>query len=392
MNILFLTHRLPYSPNRGDRIRAYYLLRDMSRFATVSVFSLVHDAEEASRVSEVPGATTVETSRVPRVSNLARGLMALSSSRPLTHTFLNAPDVRFKLESLAARQRPDVVVAYCSGMARFALEPPLDRFPLVLDLVDVDSQKWRSLGERTRWPLGAIYRREARTLEAFETLAARRAKMTLVVNEREYDLIAALAPDANVRIVPNGVDTAAFTPPGGPVDAAVVVFSGVMSYAPNVEAVVWFASHVWPLVRAERPDAKFVVVGADPTPAIAALARTDPSIEVTGTVDAVQPHLWRAAIAIAPIRVSRGVQNKVLEALAAGLPVVVTSAVREGLPAGSERGCLTADDAVDFSRSVVQLLNQPAAARRALAGSSQVESLAWPGQLEGLQGILEKAC
>ena len=152
MNVLFLTHRLPYAPNRGDRVRAYYLLREMARVATVSVFSLLHDDDEASRVGQVPFAHDVAGVRVTRLRNLIRGGARISSSRPLTHALLDAPDARDALTQLARATPPDVVVAYCSGMARFALEPPLDTLPFVLDMVDVDSAKWAELAVRARRP------------------------------------------------------------------------------------------------------------------------------------------------------------------------------------------------------------------------------------------------
>jgi glycosyltransferase involved in cell wall biosynthesis len=215
--------------------------------------------------------------------------------------------------------------------------------------------------------------------------------VVLVVNERERDALAAVARQASIRVVSNGIDVRAFSAPGPASKSAVVVFCGVMDYKPNVEAVVWFAEDVWPRVRAKRPDATFVVVGANPTAAVMALARRDPSIEVTGRVDAVQPHLWRSAVSVAPVELAQGVQNKVLEALAAGLPVVVTSAVRAGLPAGVERGCLVADEPDGFSRSVVELLNQPPHARRAMAAASRVETMAWSVELAPLQAILEDA-
>ena len=185
MNVLFLTHRLPYAPNRGDRIRAYHLMREMSRFTRVSLFSFVHDDDEAAHAAEVPFAQTVRTARVPRARNFVRGALGLPSSRPLTHSLLHAPEARQLLTELVHSHPPDLVFAYCSGMARLALEPPLDTFPLVVDFVDIDSVKWLSLSERAAVPRRWVFEREARTLAKFEALAAERAKAVFVVNERE---------------------------------------------------------------------------------------------------------------------------------------------------------------------------------------------------------------
>jgi sugar transferase (PEP-CTERM/EpsH1 system associated) len=391
MTILFLTHRLPYAPNRGDRIRAYYLMREMSRFADVSLFSLIHDDEEAAHADKVPFASRVATSRVPRVRNLVRGAVGLPSSRPLTHTLLDAPDVQRKLTALVGGASPDLVFAYCSGMARFALEAPLSRFPLAVDFVDVDSEKWRHLSLRSPVPQRWIFAREARTLAAFERRAIRRAKAVIVVNERERQALDGLAATAPVHVIGNGIDAAAFAPPGPPAEDPVVVFCGVMDYEPNVEAMCWFAGRVWPRIREAKAHARFVIVGANPTHRVRALAVKDPSIEITGRVQAVQPYLWRGAVSVAPLQLARGLQNKVLEALAAGLPVVVTSAVSAGLPATVAPGCLVADEPDAFASRVLDLLNQSSDVRRAMAAASRVETLAWSAGLTPLRAILEAA-
>lgn len=386
--VLFLTHRLPYAPNRGDRIRAYFLMREIASFAKLSLFSLVHDDDEARLASDVPFASRVVTARVPRIANYLRGIAQLPSARPLTHALLDAPDAIPALGRLVSAEPPDVVLAYCSGMARFALSPPLDRFPLVLDMVDVDSEKWRSLADRATLPKRWIYRREWRTLSAFERRAAEQAVTTLVVSEAEQASLLTIAPSAAVTVLPNGVDVEAFAPAGPPSEAPNVVFCGVMDYEPNVEGVVWFARDIWPRVRAVRPDARFTIVGAKPTSRVTRLADDDSSITVTGRVDSVQPYLWSAAVAVAPVRVARGVQNKVLEALAAGLPAVVTSAVHAGLPESVRGGCVCAPDDLGFADQVVALLQESSRSRRDRAAAAGVERLAWSAQFAPLRSVL----
>jgi sugar transferase (PEP-CTERM/EpsH1 system associated) len=391
VRILFLTHRLPYAPNRGDRIRAYHLLDAMSRFAKVSLFSLVHDDDEAAQVARVPFADTIATSRVRRVRNLMLGGLRIGSRRPLTHSLLDAPGVGAAIASLARSTPPDLVVAYCSGMARFALAPPLAPLPMVLDMVDVDSAKWAELASRSRGARRWIYAREARTLRAFEAHAARRARCTLVVNEREETTMRTIAPEATIRVVPNGVDFDAFQPPGPAVPDPIVIFCGVMNYAPNTQGMEWFVREVWPLVRQTHPAARLLVVGASPTPSMQAWPGADPSIEVSGAVPDVRPYLWRAAVSIAPLPLARGLQNKALEALAAGLPVVATTTVVDGLPDTARRGCRAADTASAFADGVRQLLVMPAHDRRALALAAIPRALAWSHQLAPIETILRDA-
>ena len=342
-------------------------------------------------VTEVPFANRVIGVRVAPIRNRLKGLVRLATGHPLTHSLLDAPGLDRALENLVGSRRPDVALAYCSGMARLAFAPALAHVPFVLDMVDVDSAKWARMAAATgglrRW----IYQREARTLRAFEARVVRHASTTVVVNERERDVLLDLAPDAPVVALANGIDLQAFAPLAEPATSSNVVFCGVMSYAPNVEGVTWFAKRVWPLVRAARPDARFVIVGADPTREVRALASADSSIEVTGTVPAVQPYLSDAALAVAPLWMTQGLQNKVLEALAAGLPVVTTPAVAAGLPAEARPGCAVATGQAGFSDAVVQLLSLTPRARRQRAALAELDRLSWSTQLNSLESILRQA-
>jgi sugar transferase (PEP-CTERM/EpsH1 system associated) len=392
VRVLFLTHRLPYAANRGDRIRALYILRQLVGHADVDLVSLVHSDDEARHAGDLQDlAATVTVARVPRLKNYARGAAALVTGRPLTHALLDAPSIGDACRRLVAAHPPDVVLAYCSSMARFALEPPLDRFPFVLDMVDVDSEKWRTLGRTAAVPKCWIYAAEARTLSDFEARAARRAQAVLVVNERERDLLVGLEPAANVHVLPIGVALDELRPTGPPATGQGVVFCGVMNYRLNEEGALWFARTVWPMVRMRCPDARLSLVGSDPTPAIRSLPAADRTIEVTGTVPDVRPYLWRSAVAVAPLLSARGVQNKVLEAVAAGLPCVVTRTVHDGLPAEVTPACRLAQDPEQFAAAVVDLLGREPAGRRAIAERANVRALSWGERLAPLLGILERA-
>jgi len=392
VRVLFLTHRLPYTPNRGDRIRAYHVLRSLCTYAEVDLFSLVHDEEEAAHANDVrrQGArVTVE--RVRRGRNLLRAGAVVTSRVPLTHVMLDAPGVADAVRTLCESRQPDVVLAYCSGMARFAVEGPLAGRPFVLDLVDVDSQKWSDLARRTPPPLKWVYRRETRCLGAFEAMAATRAAATLVVNDREAALARVLAPGANVKVLSNGVDVASFRALAPPSAAPRVVFCGVMDYAPNDDAAVWLASEIWPTVRARHPGATLTLMGSNPTARLKSTCAADATIDITGCVADVRPTLWDSAVAIAPLRVARGLQNKVLEALAAGLPTVVTPAVAAGLPAVVLGGCAVADTAAALSMRLIELLALDPRQRRERAERADLERLSWATTLAPLRGILEAA-
>jgi sugar transferase (PEP-CTERM/EpsH1 system associated) len=327
---------------------------------------------------------------VPKARNYAGAATRIFSKTPLTHCLLDSPDLVPTLREIVGHRPPDVVLAYCSGMARLALAPPLDRIPLVLDFVDIDSRKWQDLADTAAPPLAWIYRREAATLGAFEARAARHAAAAIVVNEREAVVARELAPGANIHVVQNGVEVEHLHPQNAPEPGSRVVFCGVMNYAPNDHGMQWFVREVWPLVRSQRADAQLSIVGPDPTHSLRSACAGDPSIEITGRVDDVRPWLWRSAVGIAPLSVARGVQNKALEAIAAGLPIVITQAVAGGLPAVGDAAAV-ADQPHDFARHVIAALALPPATRRARAATADLGRLNWAQTLSPLWELIECA-
>ena len=391
MRVLVLTHRLPFAPNRGDRIRAFHIVQQLAARADVHVVSLVHDREEEAQADTLRRlGVTVSTALVPRVRNLALAAMKLPSSTPLTHLLLDSPAMRPALDRAIDGWQPDVVLAYCSGVAPLSLVPPLAGIPCVLDMVDVDSAKWAAFAGDARFPRSWVYGREARCLSAFEARAVQTAFAATVVNERERETLLRLCPGAAVHVAPNGVDVEALSPPQPPVGDDRVIFTAVFDYAPNADGAVWFAQQVWPRVRAARPSARLTLAGSSPTAAVRRLAE-DASIEVTGRVEDMRPYLWRSAVAVAPIFQSRGVQNKVLEAAAAGLPSVVTRTVGDGLPHQVLPACRIADTADAFAAAVIELLSLSPGARRREAARAALPSLGWQTRLAPLMSIIERA-
>jgi sugar transferase (PEP-CTERM/EpsH1 system associated) len=392
MKVLVLTHRLPYAPNRGDRVRAHHIVRLLAAHGDVHVVSLAHDAQEAGQADTLRKlGVRVSTALVPRLRNLIGAGLALPTPTPLTHALLSAPGMASAVEQATIEWTPDVVLAYCTGVAPVALAPPLAGIPLVLDVVDVDSAKWGAFAETAGFPRSIIYRREARCLGAFEQRAVAASIASTVVNERERDTLRAMCPGADIRVVPNGVDVTALAPFAPPAAGDRVIFTAVFNYQPNVEGALWFAREVWPAVRAARPDARLTLAGASPTHAIRQLAERDPSIEVTGAVGDMRPYLWRSAVAVAPLHQARGVQNKVLEAAAAGLPCVTTAAVWNGLPQEVLPACRHADAPQDFAAAVLALLALPPATRRREAAKARLGEFAWPRRLAPMLDLVREA-
>ncbi|MGH9387886.1 MAG: TIGR03087 family PEP-CTERM/XrtA system glycosyltransferase [Vicinamibacterales bacterium] len=391
MRVLLLTHRLPYPLNRGDRIRAHHLIRSISRSASLDLVSLVHDhAEEQTAIELREITSSVATAMVPRAQNLVRAAFALPGPAPLTHVLLHSPAI-FPLLAKALRvRRPDVVLAYGSGMARYACQQPLSAVPFVLDMVDVDSVKWEMLGRTAAWPMSAVYRREAVRLRQFEVEATNKAFATTVVNDREYAALRAINPRARTEIVAAGVDLSMFQPTEKPMPSSNVVFAGVFNYEPNELGAVWLATEVWPLVRQRHADATLTLVGMNPTRRVRELAK-DASVVVTGAVPDVRPYLWVAAVAAAPLTIARGVQNKVLESIAAGLPCVVTPQVLEGIPGVVRLACVSAVTAEEFAGAILDVLHAAPAERRGRANLARLDDLSWDAQLGPMTDLLEAA-
>jgi len=392
MRILFLTHRLPYAPNRGDRIRAFHMLQAIRQYAEVDLVSLVHDDEEASHVEGLSASgIRVWPARVSRMRNVARVPGVLLRRGALTHALLNSAAVHPALTRITAATRLDVVLAYCSGVAQFALQPPLSDLPLVIDLVDVDSEKWKALGRTARFPRSWVYRREGKYLARFEQMACREAATTLVVNEREREQLLTRVNGARIEVVENGIDLGSFSPAAVPSSEPTCVFCGVMNYAPNEEAVLWLVRFVWAEVRRRVPAAKLLIVGAHPSNQIRGLASAADGIEVTGTVPDVRTYLHRAAISVAPLQTARGIQNKVLEAIACGLPCIITPVVEAGLPREALDACRVADSPTQFAAEMIDLLGYGPARRRDIAASANLRSLTWEHRLVPLRRLLEDA-
>jgi sugar transferase (PEP-CTERM/EpsH1 system associated) len=267
-----------------------------------------------------------------------------------------------------ARERIDAAVVFSSSMAPYAMAHPA--LPMLLDLVDVDSAKWAAYAPRHRWPLSWLYRREGRQLLAFERRAALASVRTFLATAKETELFAGLAPETAPRLeaMPNGVDTAYFaedparSSPFEPGETP-LVFTGAMDYWPNVDAVCWFAETVLPLLRPRWPRLRLHVVGRAPMAAVRALAqRPEADVVVTGTVPDVRPWLQHAAVVVAPLRLARGVQNKVLEAMAMARPVVAARSCVQALEATPGLDLLDADEAHEYAAAVSALLTDPARA------------------------------
>ena len=353
--ILYLVHRLPYPPNKGDKVRSYHLLRHLAERHEVLLGTFVDDPDDEPHVATVrQWCADVKAVRLhPRRAKLA-SLQGLLRGEPLTLAYYRNAE----LMAWARAQRADAAVVFSSSMAPYA-----EGFagPVLVDFVDVDSAKWADYAGNHRWPLSWLYRREGRELLAYERAVAAKATQSFFVTDKEVALFTGLAPECagRVQAVGNGVDTNYFTPDPSrpnPYDPGEVpiVFTGAMDYWPNVDAVTWFAAEMLPALRARWPGLRLSIVGRSPTAAVQALAGD--AVRVTGTVPDVRPWLQHAAVVVAPLRLARGVQNKVLEAMAMARPVVAASPCVEAIDAIPAVHIAAASNAAEFVAVIESLL------------------------------------
>jgi sugar transferase (PEP-CTERM/EpsH1 system associated) len=358
--LLFLSHRVPYPPEKGEKIRAWHILQHLAQRYAVHLGCLHDDPADAQHIPFLRSicADLCCVPLAPRRAKL-RSLARLGSGSALTLGYFEDGALRRWVESTLRAARPRRVFVFSSGMADYVRD--YGAGIRILDMVDVDSDKWRQYAETSIWPFSAIYAREHRTLLAFERSCARAFDATLLVSPVETALFRSLAPEAAGRIhtVTNGVDIDYFDPrrecanpyPGAPA----IVFTGAMDYWPNIEGVTWFATAILPRLRARRSDLAFFIVGINPAPAVRRLAGL-PGVTVTGRVADILPYLRHAAAVVAPLRIARGTQNKVLEAMAMARPVIATREAAQGITAAEGQDFLVAGTAEDFAAQVETVL------------------------------------
>lgn len=366
--LLFLAHRLPFPPNKGDKVRSFHLLKHLAARYRVFLGTFIDDTADWQHVASLEAICAgVHVEALPPWSSRIRSIGGLVGGEAMTLRYFRSRRLHDWVKGVAEREQIVRAFAFSSPMAQYALDLPQLR--CIVDMVDMDSAKWSEYARRRRWPISALFKREGERLLAYEREIAARAEASIFVTQDEARLFCMAAPECahRVSVIGNGVDSGYFTPspefasPFAPGERP-IVFTGAMDYWPNVDAVVWFTREVLPLIRQRDPTARFYVVGMNPAAAVRALAE-DAAVTVTGRVADVRPFLQHAAVLVAPLRVARGIQNKVLEAMAMARPVVVTGRVAAGLSARPGFEFEVAQDAHGFAEKVGGLLDPQRASR-----------------------------
>jgi len=392
-NLLFLVHRIPYPPNKGDKIRSYNFLKGLNTKYNIHLAAFIDDPEDWAYVDKVEALTTnsLFLNINPFVSKI-KSLTALVSNQALTIPYYKNTQMQQWVDKTIKENKVDKIFVFSSAMAQFVQK--YHDIDIIIDFVDVDSDKWLQYSEKAKWPMNWVYRREASRLLAFDSEMAQLATMNLFVSEEESKLFKKLvASDPNkISFVNNGVDLDFFnhsvqyqTP--FDIDKNIIVFTGAMDYWANVDAVSWFVTEVFPQIKQQCSSAQFYIVGSKPTKEVLQLARHS-GVFVTGRVEDIRPYLVFSTVVVAPLLIARGIQNKVLEAMAMGKRVVVTPPGIEGINIQDEE-VYTLEKADDYAKQVLVLLADSQSAQFVETNRHYVEkNFSWSSSLKALTGFI----
>jgi sugar transferase (PEP-CTERM/EpsH1 system associated) len=387
MRLLMLAHRIPYPPHTGDKVRAYQVARHLAARHDVTLSFVIDDAADRAGLDALRREIRdLEWGGLWKPAALARGLAGLALGRSLSIAYFRSRRLSRRLTRRLRGGGYDAIYVSSSPMVDYVRGA---RLPVVMDFVDVDSDKWTQYAAKQRPPRSWAYRLEGRRLRAFEAEAVRWGDRCILATAAEETLLRSFAPWARTAVVPNGVDLDGYGPPA---DAPTVIFTGAMDYLPNVDAVEHFCGDIFPAVVRAVPGARFLIVGLNPGPAVRRLAEL-PGVTVTGAVPEVRSYYRQAAVCVAPLRIARGIQNKVLQSMALGVPVVATSAAARGLESRPDEHMLVEDDPARFAQAVIGLLGDRDGRRRlAERARSFVERHhSWPAILARIEALVVDA-
>ena len=395
MKILYVCHRIPYPPHKGEKIRSFHQVRHLARRHEVHLFALADRRADLAYADRLRAfCRTVEVVYLsPRRARL-RALAALPFPAPVTLAYFESAELRRRIRRAAEASRFDVAVAYSSSMVPYILDLDL---PRVVDFVDLDSQKWLQYAASSAPPRRWIYRLEGRRLFAFERRTAEEVEAVIVVTAEEGRVLRERGAPRRLEAVPLGVDLEFYRPEGEPAPELArdprptLVFVGFMAYRPNYEAVLRIARRILPRIAREVPRVRFAVVGASPPRAVRSLHDGE-RIVVTGRVEDTRPYLRAASAALLPLELGRGIQTKVLEAMAMAVPVVISEQAARGVEASGGRHWRVIRSDEEAAREVVRLLLDPAeAAALGAAGRRFVEEhYRWEDKLDRYERILRE--
>ena len=393
-DLLFLVHRIPYPPNKGDKIRSFHFLQALAKRYRIYLAAFIDDDEDWQYANELKrfckDLLVLELKPLPAKILSIEGLF---TGKALSLPYYRSKQLQSWVDSTLEQQKIQKALIFSSVMAQFI--KPEHNLEFVADFVDVDSDKWAQYAQKKTWPASWVYRREAKKLLKFEKEIANVAKATLFVSESEANLFRNLVPKVSSKItfVNNGVDLDYFQPELDyvspyPEDESVITFTGAMDYWANGDAVIWFANEVFPKILQAKPLSRFYIVGSKPSKAVQALGEKK-AVVVTGTVEDIRPYIAHADLVVAPLRIARGIQNKVLEAMAMEKRIIATPDAIEGIPVSDQEDVVIAEDPNEFSENVIAFLSDSKTPQESTANRVFIENkFAWQACTDKLISLI----
>lgn len=391
--ILFLAHRVPWPPDRGDKIRSYHILQHLRQMAPVHVGAFADDVRDMGFTGTFGQHVASCHIEIRHKHQLLAGAEASLTGRPVSVSSFASRSMRNWVDARLASGKISHIYGFSGQMAQYVPADFAGRF--IMDFVDVDSAKFESYAASGSALMQWVNAREGRLLAQFERDVAKRADVSLFVSQTEAELFTQRSGAANVGVLGNGIDTVFYDPAGEyrkihpAYPDPLIIFTGQMDYRPNIEAVTAFATDTMPVIRQSEPHATFAIVGRNPTPAVSALSAL-PGVQVTGAVDDVRTWLSAADVVVAPLRTARGIQNKVLEAMAMAKPVIASPAAAEGIDGQPGLHFFVEDNPANEAQRICALLAQPNLMQQIgrAARAHVTARYSWAGQLSSLDGIM----
>lgn len=392
MRVMFVCHRFPYPPKRGGKIRPFNIIRHLRDSGhSVTVASLVRSAEEEQEGQGlVDFCDRILVGRISPAKAALHTLARLPTTTPSSMGYFYSRSLHLAIAREIEKTRYDLIFVHCSSAAQY-VERVADT-PSIMDFGDMDSQKWYDYSAHRRFPLNCGYWLEAVKLKRQEKRLSRSFDVSTCTTPAELATLQSYGSARATNWFPNGVDNEFFSPTGCDYDPNLIVFVGRMDYYPNCQAMLQFCEEVFPRILSARPSARLKIVGAEPTSDILRL-REQRGVEVTGTVADVREHANTAALSVAPLRIARGTQNKVLESMAMGVPTVCSVEAAGGVDAEPGRHLITANSIEDYVEAILRIMGDSGERDRlARAGRERVLTHhSWKSSMRKLDEIISSA-
>lgn len=404
MKILYIAHRIPYPPNKGDKIRTFNEIKYLSKKNEIHLITLADDPEDLKHIEALKKyCTKVHVEPLNPILAKARSLLGLLSKLPLSIPYFYSRNAQAVMDQWAAQNCYDAVICFSSPAAHYVLEssgnlmgPDTMR---LMDFCDVDSQKWKQYAENSSFPFSLIYKIEQNRLLKYDRRINQAFNHSVFVSRNEVDLFQELAPEAkNIHAIENGVDSEYFSPDADfeklqtdKTERPLLVFTGAMDYHANVDGVTWFCHEILPMIQDVHPTLQFFIVGSNPTQKVRELEKIT-GVHVTGFVEDIRPYYHAADACVVPLRIAAGIQNKILEAMAMEKAVVTTNIAFSGIQGETGMHALTADQPDAFAEAVLSILDS-SEKRQTLESNAKTlvhQKYNWEKNINRLEQLISK--